>query len=140
MKLRTLFYFTNFFFSNIKFMWRLLSLFCILHRMAFVLSFLSGDISYTCQSLATFWLNDFWYLSLNVEGKRHVNNKVGKKPHSHNDNVLVMSSYRLGTWPNKIFRDCYRQCLWDLKKLLSISSKVFIEFKVEIYFTKSLRN
>lgn len=32
------------------------------------------DISYTCQSLASFWLNDFWYLSSNVEDKRQENN------------------------------------------------------------------
>lgn len=29
------------------------------------------DINYTCHSLATFWLNDFWYLSSNCVIKWH---------------------------------------------------------------------
>lgn len=87
------------------------------------------DISYTCQSLATFWLNDFWYLSSNVDGKRRKNTKVWKKfihGTTTKETFRVMSSYidrEHRTWPNKIFRDSYRRCLWDLSwREFSISS------------------
>lgn len=78
---------------------------------------------------------------------KRITNLDGDFIHTQNDNGLVMSSYRLGTWRNKIFRDViddvyeiWRNFFQFLRRyLLNFKSKFILRSRGNIKFNNESR-